>query len=281
MNHVPDIPKDLLNSIKNEKCALFVGAGLSMNAGYPSWNDLIKKLTELGQKQNIFSKDKAAELMKLNNESNKQLLVAQELYDEFGRSSFESELARIFHEKHDPSDVHLELPRIPFNLVVTTNYDQLIENAYAKIDGSIPKIYTHQDAADFSDALWRGSFFILKAHGDVNRKSSIVLTQKDYRTIIHSAPGYRAVLSAIFTTKSILFIGASLTDPETELLLSFLHDAFHGSGQYHYALVPESQFSEIEANRWRKDYKVTCLRYKPSKNHPEVLEFIKKISSSI
>jgi len=147
--------------------------------------------------------------------------------------------------------------------------------------GKIPRTYTHKDAADFSDALWRDDFFILKAHGDVNRKSSIVLTKKDYREIIYSAPGYKAVMSAIFTTKSILFLGVSLNDPETDMLLSYLHDAFHGSGQYHYSLVPASEGIETIANRWRKDYKVECMTYAASEGHPEVFNFLEELQNRV
>ena len=146
---------------------------------------------------------------------------------------------------------------------------------------AIPKIYTHADTADFADALWRGDFFILKAHGDVARKSSMILTQMDYRTIIYSSPGYRAVLTAIFTTKTMLFLGVSLDDPETQLLLDFLHDAFHGSGVYHFALVPEDQFNETAANRWRRDFNINCLRYEATAGHPEVGEFVNRLQASV
>jgi hypothetical protein len=177
--------------------------------------------------------------------------------------------------------MHLTFPKIPFSLLVTTNYDQLLENGYSKAMDAIPKIYTHADTADFADARWRGDFFILKAHGDVARKSSMILTQMDYRTIIYSSPGYRAVLTAIFTTKTLLFLGVSLDDPETQLLLDFLHDAFHGSGVYHFALVPEDQFNETAANRWRRDFNINCLRYQATDGHPEVGEFVNRLFASL
>src|SRR5207248_4676442 len=116
-------------------------------------------------------------------------------------------------------EAHIVLTELPFSFVVTTNYDQLIETAYLPKLKRIPKIFTHQDSSDFADALWKEEFFILKAHGDLQKKSTIVLTEKDYRNVIYSAPGYRALLAAIFTTKTMLFVGASLNDPEIKLLL--------------------------------------------------------------
>jgi SIR2-like protein len=168
---------------------------------------------------------------------------------------------------------HTLLTSIPFDIAITTNYDKLLERSYAKV-GYVPPTYTHSRAPDFVDALWRKKFFILKAHGDVDHKTEMILTERDYRDIIYRSAGYQSALSAIFTTKSILFLGASLSDPETRLMLAFLHDAFHGSGSRHYALVSSTDFSETLASRWRKDYKVQLLTYDPTTGRPEVGAFL-------
>ena len=209
-------------------------------------------------------------------ESSRLLMAAEELSDRFGREVLVGVIVdRLNKGSPSPSAAHAELTQIKFNLVLTTNYDKLIESSYAK-PGYIPKTYTHSNAADFADALWRNDFFILKAHGDVDHRTEIVITERDYREIIFRSRGYRAALSAIFTTRSVLFVGVSLNDPETKLLLSYLHDAFHGCGAKHYALVSSHAFSETEASRWEKDYKVRCIRYNPStKAQPEVLKFLK------
>jgi hypothetical protein len=267
-------PKELFDAVRSNRCALFAGAGLSVAAGFPRWSELLTMLIASGLERKFVDKKKAKELNNLAKRPDRQLMVAQELSDCFGKELFQTELVRIFGETKAPTELHKVFPKIPFCLIVTTNFDQLIENAYSQITSIIPKIYTHADTADFADALWRGDFFILKAHGDVARKSSLILTQRDYRTVIYSSPGYRAVLTAIFTTKTLLFLGVSLDDPETQLLLDFLHDAFHGSGVYHFALVPENEFNDTAANRWRRDYNVNCLRYQPSQGHPEVKEFV-------
>jgi len=276
-----DPPRELIEAIESKKCALFAGAGLSVSAGFPRWSELLDKLITSGVDRGFLTRAKADELRELAKTANRQLIVAQELSDSFGKEFFQTELVTIFSARKTPTELHLTLPKIPFTLVVTTNYDQLLENAYSKMTDSIPKIYTHADTADFADALWQGEFFILKAHGDVARKSSLILTQKDYRTIIYSSPGYRAVLTAIFTTKTVLFLGVSMDDPETQLLLDFLHDAFHGSGVYHYALVSSQEFNDTVINRWRRDFNVNCMRYEATAGHPEVNEFVQKVLASL
>lgn len=278
MNAIPEIPNELVSAIGTGKCAVFVGAGASQAAGYPGWKKLLLDLTTIALDQKVISKEKRDELKSLLNDSSKWLMVAQELLDVFEKPQFHSELAKLF-EKIDgkPSSIHKIIPDIPFTFALTTNYDLLLENAYATKLKHIPKIYTHQDVADFADALWKQAFFILKAHGDIQRKSSIILTERDYRKLVYSSPGYRALLAAIFTTKTVFFVGASLSDPEIQLLLRSLHDSFQGSGQHHYAIVSEKEFGETEVGQWRKNYNIQCIRYTPSTGHPEVEAFMQQL----
>jgi len=278
MNIVPDVPAELKEALDKNRCAAFVGAGLSIGAGFPSWESLLTILAQQANDQGIINTAKKEELFKLIKTPSKWLMVAQEIHDLYGKGAFQSEVGKIFDRvTARPTKTHELITKIPFQFVVTTNYDQLIENSYFPKFSRIPKVFTHQDTPDFADALWKQEFFILKAHGDLQRKSSIVLTEKDYRTVIYSSPGYRAVLTAIFTTKTMLFLGASLSDPEIGLLLQSMHDAFHGSGTYHYAVIADNDFSETEADHWRKNYNVRCIRYTASTNHPELDAFLAKM----
>jgi hypothetical protein len=282
MNTIPAVPKELTDSLAKGRCIALIGAGLSVAAGYPNWEKLLETLIERALSQGVISPEKKTELEAMAKTTTKWLMVAQELNDSYGEGQFRNELAKVFEETMvSPTDAHELITRIPFEFIVTTNYDQLIENAYFPRLKRIPKIFTHQDTADFADALWKEEFFILKAHGDLQKKSSIILTERDYRRVVYSSPGYRALLAAIFTTKTVLFLGASLGDPEIQLLLRSLHDAFQGSGQYHFALLSKVDFSETEAAHWRKNYQVRCITYEPSTGHPEVVGFLKAILDSM
>jgi hypothetical protein len=274
----PPVPDELKDALSKDRCSIFIGAGLSVAAGYPTWNDLLAILIKEAEKQTIIDKKKRRELESMAKTPNKWLMVAQELSDSFGQGPFHSELVKIFGSvTAKPTDAHKVITEIPFQFVVTTNYDQLIERAYFPKFDDIPKTFTHADASDFADSLWKEEFFILKAHGSLQKSNSIILTEKDYRTVIYSRPAYRALLAAIFTTKTVFFVGASLSDPEIQLLLRSLHDSFQGSGVYHFALVPSTDFSDTEAGHWRKNYNVRCIVYEPSRGHPEVVAFLESL----
>lgn len=272
----PTPPKELLDAVRNNKCAVFVGAGLSAGAGFPTWRNLLSDLATKGSKRGLVTSKQLKEIRRLIDDD-KLLMVAEELRERFGREHFEDELVRIFGGDRSPTETHKKLMQVPFSLAVTTNYDLMLEEAYLARNKKLPRSFTNLQPPEVADALWRGDYFILKAHGDVNNRASLVITERDYRQVIHSSHGYRAALESIFTTKTVLFVGASLSDPEVTLLLGYLHDAFHGS-RLHFALMPQAQASDTVRNRWLKDFRVECITYKPTKDHPEVRKFMEALA---
>jgi hypothetical protein len=73
----------------------------------------------------------------------------------------------------------------------------------------MPPVYTFDNAPDVIASLSNDWFFILKAHGDIDRKETIVLSERDYRDIIYREPGFRAAMNAIFITKTVFFVGTN------------------------------------------------------------------------
>jgi len=276
IGRIDPTPPELIAAIREKRCAVYVGAGLSIGAGYPGWPTLLDLLINTAVRLRDVTPEHADELRALvgRNDGNTFLMVAQELSDRLGRERLVDEISDVYSDDSKvPTANHALVTQIPFDIAITTNYDKLLERSYAK-PGYVPSTYTHTQAPNFVDALWKKKFFILKAHGDVDHKPEMILTERDYRDIVFRSLGYQSALSAIFTTKSILFLGASLVDPETRLLLGFLHDAFHGSGSRHFALVSSNDFTPTLASRWRKDFKVELIIYEPTTGRPEVGAFL-------
>lgn len=278
---VPEVPKSLVEDFRSRRAAIFVGAGLSKAAGLPGWSDLLTDILDRA-KQRSFLPSKVVErdLRTLLKDSSKYLSVAQELEELMG-AQFRDELVRALREaKAQPSTAHRILPDLPLSLIVTTNYDKLVEQAYFERGSWLP-VYTYEDADDFVDALWSKERFILKAHGDLDRKKTMVITQKDYRKLVRTEFGYRYVVANVFMSHTVLFLGVSLRDPELALFLGYLQDAFRGSGHEHFALVPKTDFSEVDSRRWRMDFRVRTLRYDPSADHREVVEFLEALRDRV
>lgn len=131
-------------------------------------------------------------------------------------------------------------------------------------------------------SLRYGDFYILKAHGSIEQIDTIVLGKNDYRQLMHGNVAYRTHLQNVFSTKTVLFIGYSLTDPDLELLLDEWGSIAKGFVGTHYALMDIRELSSIEQRRLSRDYGIVVLPYQPSNNtHPEVGAFLTELMSKI
>ncbi len=205
-------------------------------------------------------------------------------------SGIKSDVGNLFDEiiedifvksQPQPTDLHralVELDRLRF--ILTTNYDTLIEDAFLAT-GKRVSVNTSVDAGDVHRRLLKREFFLLKAHGDAARiGNGIILTDADYRELQYRQMGYRSLLSAMFTMFSIVFVGASMADPEINLLLSFIADSFPStSGPVQYALLAEEDITEVERERWLKDFKVQIIPISRDNNYAELTEFARTLVS--
>jgi hypothetical protein len=123
----PKPPAPLVDHIKQRRCVLFAGAGLSMQAELPSsWAELLRDMVE--HLPNL-RPEESAELQTLL-ERGKLLDVAEycKLKDLFQFNAVLEE--RLRGADCEVPDAHRIVARIPFSGVVTTNYDKLIERGW-------------------------------------------------------------------------------------------------------------------------------------------------------
>jgi hypothetical protein len=136
-------------------------------------------------------------------------------------------------------------------------------------------VLTHADARALGRLLLGGSYFVLKAHGDIDRPKSIVLTAKDYQEVIHANPAFESVFSAILLTRVILFVGYSLNDPDFSLPLQ----RFEGLVPPRYALMTD--VGPIEADVLYRTSGVQIIPYENADGtHQEVIEFLKQLEAA-
>lgn len=278
-------PKELIDNFKNGQACFFVGAGLSVGAGLPTWSGLMNKLINEVDSLPWYNKDKVGEYKLLVNDPTKFLFLAEDIKSELG-SKFNDLLGKWFGAPDAiPSSNHELLVSIPSSLILTTNYDRLIENAFNKVFSFFPRVYTYtsDDCRQAANLFWKKEFFIMKVHGDASKNpSELIISQKDYRKTLYREHGYRSLLQTIFTSKSIFFVGASMNDPEFLQLLDFLHDSYHGGGPEHYVLTEEEQWSNIISRRYLEDFKINTIKYKnTSGNYNEITECLTFLKDSI
>lgn len=198
--------KELVTAIQNDECTLFVGAGMSLNAGLMSYPQLIRELaTTLGMDG------------ELTDELDSYLDIAQCYRDTYGDSDekekrVESIIARYFG-KHAtqvrPSLAHYLLLSLPIRFIVTTNYDALLEETLEALRRYAIKVL---DADQVAQTGYRDGTFVVKFHGDADT-GRVVLSREDYDAFFRDRPEMAALLEGLLLNQTFFFVGYSLRDP--------------------------------------------------------------------
>ena len=279
-----EIPKDLIERIADGRVTAFIGAGLSQGAGLPGWPKLLEQMMAWGKDHHVaFSEDDEKEL-KSSIQKGELLWVAEVLRDRLGEFAFHQFMHKVFQQsKPGPTNAHRLLPAIPFSSVLTTNYDRLLEKAYEDTykDASFQS-FTHLDYPELARAIRGDEFYLLKLHGSIDHIETIVLGSSDYREAMYRNPAYLQFLKTLFSTKTILFLGFGLTDPDFNLLLDELKTIFNDYIGPHYALMSSKEWMPLKRQQFEKDYNIKIIPYTPSApHHPEVIDFLTQLSGQV
>lgn len=194
----PDIADDvaaaaraLAERARRGELALFVGAGVSMAAGLPSWEALI---TSIAERHGVDLTDVASPLDRAE-------LLRRELGADFG-AAVAQEASRV--DRY--AITHSLLAALGCSEVVTTNYDGLYELAAGDVEGTGPLPVLPYDEPR------SGRPWVLKMHGDVRDPAGIVLTRSDFVRYDSRSGPMGSVVQALLLTRHLLVVGASLTD---------------------------------------------------------------------
>jgi hypothetical protein len=131
LREVPDLPSEIRQAALDGDLVLFVGAGVSMLIGLPSWKDLALLVLEDLRKKGCLNYSELEQLKDLD--PKRQLSIAELIAKENG---FPFDLAKHLTIKESNRGVYSYLNKIGCTCV-TTNYDELLSpNYYQKTDGS-------------------------------------------------------------------------------------------------------------------------------------------------
>ena len=259
------IPQALKDSAANGNLVLFIGAGMSQGAGLPGWAGLLEKGLEYAQRQQITVK--AGEIRELMKGGAKDLLLAaHQLRQDLGDRNFYEFLRDVcVNEKIHPTAAHRLLQDVRCAAILTTNYDRLIEQSFP----AATPMHTHRDGAELADVNAKPRFAIVKVHGDVYRGDTLILGQKDYQKAIFGELGFRQFFEAMAQTRTLLFLGCSLTDPDFLLYLQALN--FHLGGHLgpHFAFMRTKGMNAITRKNFEDTYGVRIIGDDDRDDYPD------------
>ncbi|MCK4733701.1 MAG: SIR2 family protein [Methanophagales archaeon] len=278
------IPPEIINALISDKCILFVGSGLSSQVRrsndqpLPTWKELLFELLDWGIAKKVRFWGDPVDIKQMIEKGN-LLMAAQELQDRISTAKIGEFLNFVFGDKSvRPSIAHRLLPHIAFRGILTTNYDSLIEGAYAiENNGRIPSVFTQEDLLTRPSPLHRDDFFIFKLHGHFDRPSTIILGSRDYQDLLFRTPGYRQFLETLFSTHTIVFIGFGANDPDLDNILDRLSSIYSRTLDKHYILLPSGRLNSTEKRRLAFDKRLEVIDYTEDVYHTQVTEFLREL----
>ncbi|MER9491577.1 AAA family ATPase [Mesorhizobium sp. M0320] len=265
---IPEVPKELLAAISGGACALFWGAGLSAQAGYPSWREGISELID--QLDDKALKVKLRDALDLERMS----LVLESLATKLNAASRVRVLSRLWGSTRPATPAIDILAKLPFANVITSVWDPLVEQAFAPRK---PTVVVGVSSERLSGLLTGESFFIVRLWGALAQPDSILFTANEYRAAVAGNSNFARYLASLALSQSHLFIGASL-----ETIQEYLSSTPRTqSSRPHFALVPDGEGIDLAREVLKQRYGVELLVYKPTPGWRELPSFVDKLAAAV
>lgn len=193
--------KRIQDASQNGRLVLFVGAGVSKNSGVPMWGELIEKMKN--------------ELPESVRSEKDDLKLAQLYKDSRGEKEYlEMVMSTLCHNKVIPNPIHKELLDLNPIHIITTNYDDLIEQ---EIRNEYKQFTIVRNDKDIPNMIYPNA--LIKMHGDYIH-GNIVLAENDYYNYAKNFALTRAFVQSLFASKLIVFVGFSFADINLKMILN-------------------------------------------------------------
>lgn len=221
--------KNIKQANENDRLAIFVGAGISKSSdsdyiSLPSWSDLITEL-----------KSDLAITEELD-----YLKLAQLYYLEFGEQTYNQKLKKYFPEDITPSSLHRTILKVSPRVIITTNWDCIIENTIDQEGYLYDKICTDKDLVSSTSP----NKFI-KIHGDF-KNHNIVFKEDDYLNYSRNFPLIENHIKSIFSTHTVLFLGYSYNDINLKHIMKWI--------QSHSSAAPPMYLVNFKTDKPQESY---------------------------
>lgn len=223
--------RDYTAALDDHSASVFVGAGVSMAAGYPSWRELLREV----------GKDLSVDVDDL---SDLAALAQWRISLDDGKTNVLNVIRGQLAIAHPVTPTLQSLARLPVRNYWTTNYDELIERALEEAGRPIDVRASEQS---LTLRPRPGAAQIFKMHGTISDASNIVIATDDYELFRRNRASYLPLLQGQLTTSTFLFVGMSLTDPNVRHVLSLIRERFPDQPPQHFAIVRPPQRADYSS----------------------------------
>ena len=244
---------------------LFVGAGVGVEAGLPSWKPA---LCELAEALTPYSSARAS-VMREEIGQNRFLYAAEEFYQALMTPEDRAGILRdVFGKPAKITQRLRKLVKQPFHSIITTNYDQSLIEAASKESCKLVQF----TESDLGDARLSRERYILRIHGRIEVPSSIVLSREHYEALLQNEQ-YRHFVQTLITDASVIFFGFSFADAYFRTVLEQIRKATNGRMKHQsFALLADSPQPELQELLMALN--ILPIHYDPANKHEEAWELM-------
>lgn len=229
----------LLDNLLNGQVVPFIGAGISVAAGFPTRNGHLK-----GQGRTAgINSEVINDLLKNGRYED----VVDKIEKIRGKDTFVQEVRDAFTRTPKLNDTILHLTELFTNTVITTNYDRTIEVSF---DNGSMKVQV-VNPIDVSDKRAVDRVTIVKLHGSIERPSTYILGKKQYDQAYGSIKldlglPIPKLLSYYYRNSSLLFLGCSLYNDRTLHVFKSIKDKMGDVDRLQHFSIEQAPESEEE-----------------------------------
>jgi len=251
---------DLKKILKQEDTVLFIGSGISLWSGLPSWTGLIEELAKFVESAGV-----NAELIRAEATRGDLLQAASYGFDKLTKQQIGDFIrAACRYGVAKPQDIHRKIVSLGARCFVTTNYDNLLEEALRTWQPNRffrPPITNRQLTETAEIVHARAKDFVFKPHGDAADSESIILTREQYRQLLPNGERQHALesLKMILASRPVVYLGFGLRDPDFIFVRDLLANTYKGGTRDHYAVMAD--VTEAESDYWRRNYGIHLVSY--------------------
>lgn len=214
--------EELITAIKQRQVILFVGAGVSIHLGLPSWDELIKFMAkDLDYDPDIFARL-----------GSHVALAEYYIAKKNSIGPLRSQMDRDWHSSSidiSSSELHRIIVEFNFPIIYTTNYDRWLEKAFEYYNKPFTKITQASDIIKIKEGITQ----IVKFHGDFDDDNSLVLTESSYFERLEFESPLDIKMRSDILGRTVLFVGYGLHDLNVRYLLYKLAKLWEKSGIAH------------------------------------------------
>ena len=159
-----------------------------------------------------------------------------------GARKYRTALTELFRPRNAaPGDVHRALVDLGVNVLLTTNYDELLE----AVEGPpARRVYSWRGADKALDDIQAGLKVLFKIHGTAEDDDSVVMTRAEYEKVAAHV-SYQHTMGFLLQRYTFLLIGYGVNDPlDLDLVFELNASAFRTAARTHYALVKDANPSD-------------------------------------